>query len=369
MWGHKTAALHFCSESNIYRMKHYSLILVLGFVFTIGYSQNTQLVYDSKNGNYDKIRVFHVEEDAVFKLFVDNDLKEYTTPVYSEFLYSNHTLEIIPRFPFTPGLNYVVIGDHFEKLISIPTNFNKTTEVVSIHPQLSVIPSNVLRFYIYFSAPMREGDFLNYVVLKDKSGRIFNNVFFDNQYELWNSDRTRLTILVDPGRVKTGLQANLNLGIAFEEGNTYTLTIKKEWKDIYGNTLGSDFSKTYSIGARDTIYPNHSDWVVHQPTVNSKETLVIDFKDTLDHVSSANYISIMNANGDEVSGEVFLNDGSKFQFIPSENWQDSEYIILINSRIEDLAGNNLNGLFDHEPGSLKSLSEGELLTIRFSCID
>ncbi len=42
--------------------------------------------------------------------------------------------------------------------------------------------------------------------------------FFDNVYELWSDDHRQITILVDPGRVKTGLKENLKRGRAFIAG-------------------------------------------------------------------------------------------------------------------------------------------------------
>ncbi|APD08234.1 hypothetical protein UJ101_02736 [Flavobacteriaceae bacterium UJ101] len=46
----------------------------------------------------------------------------------------------------------------------------ENTIVEAIYPLTDSIPVNVLKFYIQFSEPMREGDFLNHVYLYDEKG-------------------------------------------------------------------------------------------------------------------------------------------------------------------------------------------------------
>ena len=64
---------------------------------------------------------------------------------------------------------------------------------------------------------MQEMDILKHIKLTTEEGKNITGVFFDNQYELWNKDRTEVTLIVDPGRVKLGLLANNKMGRAFDE--------------------------------------------------------------------------------------------------------------------------------------------------------
>ncbi len=62
-----------------------------------------------------------------------------------------------------------------------------------------------------------------------------------------------------------------------------------------------------------------------------------------------NAVSITNSNGTIINGT--FETGSKetiLSFIPDELWKPAEYSINIEARLEDLAGNNLNRLFDKD---------------------
>lgn len=87
--------------------------------------------------------------------------------------------------------------------------------VEEVYPSSNILPENLLRFYIYFSEPMMTSDSLESVYLADSNGKKLKGVFFKNRFDLWSSDKTRLTLLFDPGRVKTGLVAHNKMGRAF----------------------------------------------------------------------------------------------------------------------------------------------------------
>ena len=48
---------------------------------------------------------------------------------------------------------------------------------------------------------------------------------------------TRLTLLLDPARVKRGLKPNLDEGRALEAGKRYQLVIDQQWPDATGRPL------------------------------------------------------------------------------------------------------------------------------------
>ncbi|MEO0931908.1 MAG: hypothetical protein AAFY14_14880, partial [Pseudomonadota bacterium] len=82
-----------------------------------------------------------------------------------------------------------------------------TTVVDEIYPSGDVVPENLLRMYLYFSGPMAEADILPHIRLRHEDATAVDGVFLSNRFDLWSPDRTRLTLLLDPGRVKTGLNA------------------------------------------------------------------------------------------------------------------------------------------------------------------
>ena len=81
------------------------------------------------------------------------------------------------------------------------------TSVAEVYPTTALLPENVLRFYVYFSAPMGTGDILPAIDLLGAVRRVIEGMFLSNRYDLRSTDRTRLRLLFDPGRVKTGLAA------------------------------------------------------------------------------------------------------------------------------------------------------------------
>ena len=92
------------------------------------------------------------------------------------------------------------------------------TRVSGVHPGTSEIPENLLRFYVHFTAPMSRGDVLRWVRLEDATGESIEHAFLALGEELWDRDATRLTLLLDPGRIKSGLRPRAELGRALARG-------------------------------------------------------------------------------------------------------------------------------------------------------
>lgn len=91
------------------------------------------------------------------------------------------------------------------------------------------------------------------------------DMLFDDQRELWNKDFTRLTILLDPGRIKSGLEVNRIMGRVFKPKQVYRLVIDKGWKDIEGFELQSSYIKTFSVVQEDIVHPDINSWNIKFP--------------------------------------------------------------------------------------------------------
>ena len=65
----------------------------------------------------------------------------------------------VPRFPFVDGTSYTVAVDGATARHPDPSRPEQpaATEVLAIYPTAAEVPRNLLRFYIWFSAPMSEG--------------------------------------------------------------------------------------------------------------------------------------------------------------------------------------------------------------------
>ena len=157
--------------------------------------------------------------------------------ISGEYLLDERCVYFKPQFPFQPGVRYrATFTPPGQKPISsvfqIPLVKREPTTVVSqIYPSADVLPENLLKFYLYFSAPMSGGHIYEQIHLTNEKGDAVELPFLEIDEELWNADMTRLTLFLDPGRIKRGVKPLEEIGPALEEGKRYTLTIAREWLD------------------------------------------------------------------------------------------------------------------------------------------
>ena len=59
---------------------------------------------------------------------------------------------------------------------------------------------------------MSTGDAYQHIRLLDETGREVPRAFLQTAHELWDERRQRFTLILDPGRIKRGLRANLEDG-------------------------------------------------------------------------------------------------------------------------------------------------------------
>ena len=289
-----------------------------------------------------------VSKDSVNDL-LHIHLAKSDLPVIGDYFFEDGKVIFKPMIALTRGLKYnVYVRNELIDEIEIEVvNSTAAPEVVAVYPALDTLPENLLKFYITFSKPMQEGDALNHIHLIKDGHDTLSSVFLDLQQELWNSERTMLTLWLDPGRIKRGLQPNKLLGPPLNKGSHYQLAIDNDWQDAEGILLKGNFTKNFFTGPRDSLSPDVQVWTVDAPKAETKEHLMISFHESLDHVLAENTISIADANGIEVKGTLRVNDyGSVIYFLPGIKWKPGIYDLQIESRLEDLAGNNLDRLFD-----------------------
>ena len=114
-------------------------------------------------------------------------------------------LVFTPRYPFVPGQSYraeFVFGYvHLDEGFMIDaTAMTPDTRVARVFPSTDVVPENLLKFYVYFSQPMRGGDVYNSVHLVDASGNRVEQAFVETVPELWDPAMQRVTVICHPGR-------------------------------------------------------------------------------------------------------------------------------------------------------------------------
>jgi hypothetical protein len=196
---------------------------------------------------------------AVFAVYAGSGDVPPLLGTYSE---QAGSLVFRPRFPFAPGVQYRAmfhppgIAPVEKTFDGPPRDVTPLTRVESVYPTADVLPSNQLRLYIYFSAPMSRGEAGARIHMLDENGKVLPGVFLPGE-ELWDPNFRRLTMTFDPGRIKRGLTSNEAMGPPIVEGKRYTLVIDQAWLDARGVKMVGGFRKSFRGGPSErTPIPN-----------------------------------------------------------------------------------------------------------------
>jgi hypothetical protein len=188
--------------------------------------------------------------------------------------------------------------------------------VVSIFPSDNEIPENTLRFYIHFSTPMRPHVSTDYIKLRDSTGAEVSDAFMAFKQELWSEDRRRLTVLMDPGRIKRGVARNQTLGPALKEGNYYSIAIEEGWPSATGKQVTTAFEKRFLVTDALRKLPDTDDWQISVPRLSTREPLKLMFDRAFDSLLLHSSINVLDANGDMIAGTVSVKTGSTHGALP-----------------------------------------------------
>jgi len=158
---------------------------------------------------------------------------------------------------------------------------------------------------------------------------------------------TRLTLFIDPGRIKRGVKPLEDVGPALEEGREYTLSIDPAWKDANNQPLLLKFEKHFRVSAPDRSPPDPSAWKVTTPLANGREPVVVDFNESMDRALAQRLIIVTDSGGRPIDGQVELSAHERrWSFLPAKRWTTGPYRLVIGTTIEDLAGNNVGKPFE-----------------------
>ncbi|HVV46553.1 MAG TPA: hypothetical protein VHC72_15175 [Bryobacteraceae bacterium] len=256
------------------------------------------------------------------------------------------TLVFRPRYPVAAGVNYRVVfhppgGAVVEKRIAGPPRpVNPVARVTAVYPSADALPANLLRFYIWFSAPMSKGEAAARLHLLDSKGKPLPAVFLSGE-ELWDPAGTRLTMTLDPGRIKRGLTSNMALGAAIVDGRRYTLAIDKEWNDARGVAMVEGFRKAFRGAPADRTPPDPKQWRITPPRGGTRDALVVAFGEPLNHALLERMLRV------DIAGRLTIPAGeTEWRFVPDSPWRAGAHRLMVNTAIEDLAGNRPGLPFD-----------------------
>jgi hypothetical protein len=268
-------------------------------------------------------------------------------------------VHFIPHFPFETDVKYRARFDllplgtalaaeslNLEFLIPSEQQAPALTEVTHIFPSCSLLPENLLRFYVCFSNPMQRGA-LDEISLLDSAGEPVADALYRPPVELWDRNMRHLTVLLDPGRLKRWLGPNVELGPPLKVGQKYALEIGSGMTDLYGRPLRKCFRKCFLVGDAVRKHISVEHWKILPPAKRTRQALVIVFTSPLDWALLLRTITVESVDGSVIDGRVAVDQWERrWSFTPTSPWIAGLYRIRVGAGLEDLCGNSITGAFD-----------------------
>ncbi len=286
-------------------------------------------------------------------------------PVLGDHAVRDGVLRFTPRFPFDAGQRYEVVFDPsslpsarggsaptpprvLRATVEVPApDREPSTRVVAVYPTGPEVPENHLRLYVVFSAPMGLGAGGAHVRLLDEHGEPVADPFLPLDVDLWNADRTRFTVLYDPGRVKRGIRPNAELGRPLAAERRYTLVIDADWRDAAGQPLVAPFRREYRVGPPRERALDPAAWQLDLPGGGTRDPLAVRFPVPLDYGLLQRALHVATGEGRPLAGQVGVDQGeTRWTFTPRAPWRPGEYRLVAAATLEDVAGNRIGRPFE-----------------------
>src|SRR5205823_566240 len=180
--------------------------------------------------------------------------------------------------------------------------------VEQVFPLSDRLPENLLRFYVHFATPMRRGEAYRHITLLNEKGTAIASPFLEISEELWDAAGQRLTMIINPGRIKRGLKPREDLGPVLEAGHSYILVIEAGWNDAAGQPLPHEFRKTFRAepAVEQGVAPDQ--WSIDPPKSRTREPLSIRFPQPLDHALLHRALTINGPDHRPIAGDIAVTD-------------------------------------------------------------
>jgi hypothetical protein len=282
------------------------------------------------------------------------------TPMAGTFVVDGTALRFRPRFPFAAGTTYAFLtraaNDHTSVmspplLLTRPAATRRaSTVVMHLYPTAARLPVNALRFYVHFSAAMSEGLAGTAVELRDAgSGQVLPGAILPMEPELWDRRRTRLTLLLDPGRIKRGLVPHSEVGYPLTPGRAIALVVHRAFLDADGAPLAAGAERCYSVGPAIRRRLEPRSWRLEAVHAGTRLPVRAIFDRPVDHALGLRCLTVIDGDRKPVPGRSALEAGERvWSFTPAGSWNTSAYTLLVAPELEDVAGNSVTRVFDRD---------------------
>jgi hypothetical protein len=268
---------------------------------------------------------------------------------------------LVPRFPLRTGTSYTALldpawlgapsGPHVALTVRIPAApVGEPTRVVEIFPTCAEIPANQLKLYVQFSGPMSVGQAARRIRIEElDTGSELATALLPIDPELWDRERTRLTLLFDPGRIKRGLQPHEAESLPLTPGRAIRVVLDPGFLDQDGHPLAAGAQRHYRVSDVLRGRPDEAAWHLELPRAGTRDPLGVRFDRPLDAALARRCLALRTEAGAAVEGTVALGAGeARWDLSPDAPWHAGVYRLCIDPTLEDLAGNSLLRVFDRD---------------------
>ncbi len=273
---------------------------------------------------------------------------------------TDDALRFTPQFPLDAGRPYIVRFDPSQlpvtatgaapaivTTVTVPaTHVVPSTTVARVYPSGDAVPENLLRIYVEFSGPMGRPSGIPHIKLLGSDGREIEGAFLPLDYEFWDTAHTRFTAFLDPGRVKSGILPNKQMGRALDAGRSVTLVISREWRDEHGLPLKEEYRRVLQVAAPARAPLDPRAWRIEPPAADGRHALVVTFPKPLDHGLLMRALGVVR-NGESIAGDITIETAeTRWIFTPRDPWRAGPHELLALDTLEDAAGNQIGRAFE-----------------------
>ena len=215
-----------------------------------------------------------------------------------------------------------------------------------VRPAGGTVPANLLRLHLEFDVPSWIPHALAAVRLVGDEGPI-EMPFLDLEEGLWDPDLRRLTLLLHPGRIKSGLLARAALGGALAPALPLWLQVELT---AFTADAGSGWTTvaSFDVVAAETRPLDMTAWTLDAPPAASNVPLTVWFDRTVDALALRHGLAVLDATDQPVPVAVLpADDGRSVALAPERPWDAGAHRLVVRDDFEDVAGNRIGVAFEH----------------------
>jgi hypothetical protein len=239
--------------------------------------------------------------------------------------------------------------------------------MLKVFPRVDEVPENLLRIHLQFREPPDVVAFNGAVQLLGCDRSPIRDAFVHfAEGGLWEPEGRVVSLLLHPGRLKSGLAMGRRLGSILQAGCEHA--VRLDLATLFETTgpAPSVFEHRFRVGPawRDPLPMGTVGGDL--PTVGSTRPLRVRFSRALDAGSAAGAFTLLNPSGAHTPiRPTFAALDRTICLKPKTRWSAGTYRLLIDQSLEDLAGNRMDEPFQRETRHAPA-AEGQL--IEFRCL-